>query len=100
RVPMPKPRDVLIRMHFAEVGDWDILVRERSWPMKRPFPLILGLAGAGPVAAIGGNVENFAESDVVYTSSYPLQDQFCHKFSWHSPNPDSIGVEQGGSSSS
>ena len=72
RVPMPKPRDVLIRMHFAEVGDWDILVREGAWPMQRPFPLILGLAGAGTVAAIGSDVEDFAGSDVVYTHSCPL----------------------------
>jgi NADPH:quinone reductase-like Zn-dependent oxidoreductase len=74
RVPMPKPRDVLIRMHFAEVGDWDILVREGTWPMNRPFPMILGLAGAGTVAAIGSDVKDFAEGDVVYTYSYPLYD--------------------------
>ena len=59
---------------FAEVGDWDILVRESTWPMKRPFPLILGLAGAGTVAAIGSDVKDFAEGDVVYTYSYPLYD--------------------------
>ncbi len=70
--PEPGPRDVLIRMHGAEVGDWDALVREREWPMERPFPLVLGLAGAGTVAAVGREVTGFAESDSVYAYSYPL----------------------------
>ncbi|MGZ3318140.1 MAG: hypothetical protein ACXU95_12655, partial [Isosphaeraceae bacterium] len=39
-VPGPGPRDVLIRMSGAEVGDWDILVREGEWPMGRLFPLV------------------------------------------------------------
>ena len=71
-VPEPGPRDVLIRMSGAEVGDWDILVREGEWPMGRPFPLVLGLAGAGTVAAIGGEVAGFAKGDTVYAYSYPL----------------------------
>ena len=33
-VPEPGPDDVLIRMAGAEVGDWDILVRDGSWPME------------------------------------------------------------------
>lgn len=73
-VPVPKDRDVLIRMHGAEVGDWDALVSEGAWPMDRPFPLILGLAGAGTVAAVGRQVTAFAESDSVYAYSYPLYD--------------------------
>lgn len=71
-VPEPQPGDILIRMHGAEVGDWDALVREGEWPMERPFPLILGLAGAGTVAAVGKKVTGFAENDPVYTYSYPL----------------------------
>src|SRR5512142_3386521 len=71
-VPEPGPRDVLIRMSGAEVGDWDILVREGEWPMGRPFPLVLGLAGAGTVAAVGRDVAGFIEGDPVYAYSYPL----------------------------
>ena len=71
-VPEPGPRDVLIRMHGAEVGDWDILVREGAWPMERPFPLVLGLAGSGRVAALGPEVAGFAEGEPVYVYSYPL----------------------------
>ena len=73
-VPEPGPDDVLIRMAGAEVGDWDILVRDGSWPMGRPFPLVLGLAGSGTVAALGDKVTEFGEDDPVYAYSYPLYD--------------------------
>jgi NADPH:quinone reductase-like Zn-dependent oxidoreductase len=84
-------------MHFAEVGGWGILVREGTWPMK----LILGLAGAGTVAAIGSDVKDFAGSDIVYTYSYPLYGTgSATSLVGIRRIVDSIGVEQGGSSSS
>jgi len=58
-VPETGAQDVLIEMHSAEVGDWDALVREGGLPMERPFPLVLGLAGAGRVASVGRNVGSF-----------------------------------------
>jgi len=61
-VPSPKAHDVLMRVHGAEIGDWDALVREGGWPMGRPFPLVLGLAGAGMVTAVGSVVTSFAGS--------------------------------------
>lgn len=73
-VPQPGPRDVVIKMSGAEVGDWDELVRTGEWDMERGFPLILGLAGAGTVAAAGLDVIEFAETDRVYAYSYPLYD--------------------------
>ena len=73
-VPEPKSRDVLVRMQSAEIGDWDILVREGGWPMNRPFPIVLGLAGAGRIAALGREVTAFAANEPVYTYSYPLYD--------------------------
>jgi hypothetical protein len=39
-------------MCSAEVGDWDELMRT-GMDMQRPFPLILGLASAGRIAAVG-----------------------------------------------
>ena len=74
RVPEPGPGDMLIRMAGAEVGDWDILVRDGSWPMGRPFPLVLGLAGSGTVAALGRGATGFDEDHPVYAYSYPLYD--------------------------
>src|SRR5712671_442252 len=73
-VPRPKARDLLIHMQGTEVGDWDELVRTGEWPMERPFPLVLGLAGAGTVAAAGNDARPFAEGDLVYAYSYPLYD--------------------------
>lgn len=71
-VPALEGADILIRMHGAEVGDWDELVRKGGWPMGRPFPLVLGLAGAGRVAAHGPDVRHFRRHDPVYVYSYPL----------------------------
>jgi NADPH:quinone reductase-like Zn-dependent oxidoreductase len=73
-VPAPEGADILIRMHGAEVGDWDELVRKGEWPMHRPFPLVLGLAGAGRVSALGPDVSHFRRHDAVYVYSYPLHD--------------------------
>ena len=74
-VPEPGPDDVLIRMAGAEVGDWDILVRDGSWPMGRPFPLVLGLAGSGTIAALGRRGDRAsARMTSVYAYSYPLYD--------------------------
>jgi NADPH2:quinone reductase len=73
-VPEPGADDMLIRMVGAEVGDWDILVRDGSWPMGRPFPLVLGLAGSGIVADLGRGATGFDEGDPVYAYSYPLHD--------------------------
>jgi NADPH:quinone reductase-like Zn-dependent oxidoreductase len=73
-IPTPGPRDVLIRMRGAEVGDWDELVRTGEWDMERPFPLVLGLAGAGTVASVGAEVKAFAVDQHVYAYSYPLAD--------------------------
>ena len=42
--------------------------------MERPFPLVLGLAGSGKVAALGREVTGFAERESVYVYSYPLYD--------------------------
>lgn len=73
-VPEPKSGDVLIHMQGAEVGDWDALICEGGWDMGRPFPLVIGLAGAGTVAAHGRDVTGFTQGDPVYAYSYPLYD--------------------------
>jgi NADPH:quinone reductase-like Zn-dependent oxidoreductase len=73
-VPKPGPHDILMKMLGAEVGDWDDLVRTGEWDMERPFPLILGLAGAGRIAAVGAEVTGFSKNQQVYAYSYPLHD--------------------------
>jgi NADPH:quinone reductase-like Zn-dependent oxidoreductase len=85
-VPETEPNDVLIRMQGAEVGDWDDLVRQGGWPMGRPFPLVLGLAGAGTVAAVGQAATDFAEGDPVWVYNYPMRHEGCrspdHNGAW------------------
>jgi len=73
-IPLIGPEDVLIRIHGAEVGNWDQVIRTGEWPMHRPFPLVLGLGGAGTVAAAGSHVKGFEKLDRVYAYSYPLYD--------------------------
>ena len=64
-VPQPGPREVLIELHAAGVGEWDESVRDGSWKLsKRPkFPLVLGTDGAGVVVAKGSRVRRFAVGD-------------------------------------
>jgi NADPH:quinone reductase-like Zn-dependent oxidoreductase len=79
RIPAPQlgPQDVLIRMQGAEIGDWDAVVMSGEWRMDRPFPIVLGLAGAGTVAAVGKQVISFRQGDPVYTYNYPLHHDGC-----------------------
>jgi hypothetical protein len=54
-VPVPKPSadEVLIAVHTAGVGIWDISVRRHPEGIKHSsFPLVLGTDGAGIVALI------------------------------------------------
>jgi NADPH2:quinone reductase len=73
-VPIPGPRDVLLEMRSAEVGVWDELVRTGALDVERPFPLVLGLGGAGSIVAVGAEIKEFAEGQYVYAYSYPLAD--------------------------
>ena len=66
-VPVPGADEVLIALHTAGVGPWDVDVRERldSWK-NRHYPLVLGVDGAGTVAAVGSQVRGFKVGDPVY----------------------------------
>ena len=87
-LPVPKvgPRDVLIRMYGAEIGDWDALVAMGAWSVDRSFPIVLGLAGSGTVASVGKDVVGLAKGDRVYTYNHPLSHQDCpsrqHNGAW------------------
>lgn len=71
-VPMPVTADdqIVIRVHFAGVGKWDVLEREGLFAEMTPgeptFPYILGSEGAGTVVKTGKNVTQFNVGESVY----------------------------------
>jgi NADPH:quinone reductase len=66
-VPALGAEEVLIALRTAGVGPWDVDVREHSgyWKNGR-YPLVLGVDGAGTVAAVGPQVKGFRVGDPVY----------------------------------
>ena len=55
-VPVPSidEKEVLIALDTAGVGPWDADIREGWYPSGKPrFPLVLGVDGAGVIAAVG-----------------------------------------------
>ena len=73
-VPPVGPDDVLIRLEFAGVGEWDPFEREGGYAemmgMQPDFPYLLGSEGAGTVAAVGERVSGFAPGDPVYAVGF------------------------------
>lgn len=72
-IPTPKDNEVLIKVHAASINDWDwCLVRGTPFYIRllcgllNPKVMIPGVDIAGQVEAIGKNVKNFHQGDVVY----------------------------------
>ena len=69
-VPNLNAREVLIAVDVAGVGVWDAKARSGAWAERDDFPLVLGVDGAGTVAAVGSRVRRFRAGDRVYAYSY------------------------------
>ena len=67
-VPECGPSDLLVRVVAAGINpiDWKIRSGAMAQGILRSFPLTLGWAAAGTVAAIGGAVTGFAPGDEVF----------------------------------
>src|SRR5262245_65065374 len=73
RLPAPAldQNEVLIALDTMGAGPWDADIREGWYPAGRPrFPLVLGVDGAGAVAAVGSRVRRFKVGDLVYSYSF------------------------------
>lgn len=75
-LPIPEvgPSEVLIRIEWAGVGQWDPFEREGGYAkmlgVEPTFPYVPGSEGAGVVAAIGEQVSRFKEGDRVYAAGF------------------------------
>jgi NADPH:quinone reductase-like Zn-dependent oxidoreductase len=75
-LPIPEigPDEVLVRLEFAGVGEWDPFEREGGYAkmmgMQPDFPYVLGSEGAGTVAAAGERVRGLAPGDRVYAIGF------------------------------
>jgi len=74
-VPEPGPRDVLIRVAYAGVAEWDVYEQEGGFAGmlggEPTFPYVLGSEGAGVVEDVGAEVEHFSPGDRVYAMKLP-----------------------------
>ena len=67
--PLPKEREVLVRVHAASINDWDWQMLQRPtlpFGSNTPRLRILGSDVAGRVAALGSAVQSFSVGDEVY----------------------------------
>src|SRR5690606_16645791 len=74
-VPETGPRDVLIRVAYAGVAEWDVYEQEGGFAGmlggEATFPYVLGSEGAGVVEDVGAEVERFGPGDRVYAMKLP-----------------------------
>jgi NADPH2:quinone reductase len=68
-VPEPGPGELLVRVQAAGVNPVDTKLRRRGLFFADALPAILGLDGAGTVAALGAGVSRFRAGDRVW---------YCH----------------------
>jgi NADPH:quinone reductase-like Zn-dependent oxidoreductase len=68
KTPKPKRGQVLVRVHAAGVGVWEVDIREGEWQgfIDYPLPLIIGTDMSGTVEAVGAGVKGVRVGDEVY----------------------------------
>ncbi len=73
-VPAVGPREVLVRVEWAGVGEWDPFEREGGYAemlgIQVRFPYLLGSEGAGEVVTVGAEVRSCKVGDRVYAAGF------------------------------
>lgn len=75
-VPIPSMEDneVLIKVEYAGIGQWDIFEREGGYDemlgLRSKFPYILGSEGSGIIYKVGRNVKKFSIGDRVFAPGF------------------------------
>lgn len=75
-MPIPTIADdeVLIKLDFAGIGQWDTFEREGGYDqmlgLNSKFPYILGSEGSGEIVSLGKDVKNFEIKDKIYAVGF------------------------------
>ncbi|AVL76287.1 MULTISPECIES: quinone oxidoreductase family protein [Bacillota] len=73
-LPKINENEVLIKLFYAGIGQWDIFEREGGYEkmlnLSVDFPYILGSEGVGEIIKIGKNVKNYKIGDIVCAVSF------------------------------
>ncbi|GAA3525252.1 zinc-binding dehydrogenase [Amycolatopsis ultiminotia] len=74
RTPEPRVGEVLVRLRAAGLNRADITIREGRFA-EAPTPIVLGVEGAGEVAALGDGVSGFTVGDRVVINPMVVCDE-------------------------
>lgn len=71
-VPVPGPREVLVRVRAAAVNPIDTYIRAGTVAMPLPLPFVVGCDLAGEVVGVGADVESLRPGNRVWGSNQGL----------------------------
>lgn len=73
-VPTITDDEILIKLDYAGIGQWDTFEREGGYAqmlgLNSKFPYILGSEGSGEIVSLGRNVKSFEIDDKVYAVGF------------------------------
>jgi NADPH:quinone reductase-like Zn-dependent oxidoreductase len=69
--PDPGPGEVLVQVHAAGVGPWDVWIRTGNSALPQPLPFTLGSDLSGEVVAIGPGTSAVSPGDTVFGVTNP-----------------------------
>lgn len=94
-VPSPGPGQVLVAVHASGMNFAETRMRDGSYS-GQPLPFVMGMEGAGTVAAIGDGVDGFAVGDRVFGRARGCHAEFVVFDAVHlMPLPDRLSFEEG-----